>query len=70
MSNYKKIINQLVQLNCEEILITGGEPMLHKNFVEMYLYAKKMGLLVSINSNIYLLNNKILNTELFSKHRS
>ena len=61
MSNYKKIINQLVQLNCEEILITGGEPMLHKNFVEMYLYAKKMGLLVSINSNIYLLNNKILN---------
>lgn len=57
---YKKIINELVELGCDELLITGGEPMLHNNFIDMYLYAKKMGLIVTINSNISLLNENIL----------
>ncbi|MBP3634913.1 MAG: radical SAM protein [Bacilli bacterium] len=61
INDYRKIIDQLSSLNCVELLITGGEPFLHPNFIEMYLYAKSKGILVSINSNIFLLNDKILN---------
>ena len=35
--------------------------MLHENFLQMYLYAKEKGLLVSINTNAYLLTSSILN---------
>lgn len=59
---YKKIIDELISINCNEILITGGEPMLHKDFVEMFLYAKKHGFIVSLNTNLFLLNDTILNT--------
>lgn len=58
---YKNIIDELVDLNCKELLITGGEPMLHEKFLQMYLYAKEKGLLVSINTNAYLLTSSILN---------
>ena len=58
--DYKKIVNELLKIGCTELLITGGEPMSHNNFVQMYLYAKQKGFIVSINSNIYLLNSKIL----------
>ena len=57
---YQKIIDELSSINCNEILITGGEPMLHPRFDEMYLYAKNKGFLVSINSNLFLLNKKTL----------
>lgn len=33
------------------LLLTGGEPLLRKDFDEIYLGAKKMGLLVSVNTN-------------------
>ena len=59
---YKKIINELVELGCNDLLLTGGEPMLHKNFIEIYLYAKKMGLIVNINTNLSLMNDHILET--------
>lgn len=33
------------------LLLTGGEPLLRKDFEEIYLNAKKSGLLVSVNTN-------------------
>lgn len=57
---FKKIIDELLQIGCDEILITGGEPMLNPEFINMYLYAKSRGFLVSINSNLFMLNDKIL----------
>ena len=46
------------------MLLTGGEPLLRKDFDEIYLACKKMGFLVSINTNGSLLENY---TELFDK---
>ena len=42
------------------LLLTGGEPMLREDFDEIYLACKKMGLLISINTNATLIDeNKI-----------
>lgn len=42
------------------LLLTGGEPLLRKDFEEIYLNAKKSGLLVSVNTNGLLIDdNKV-----------
>ncbi len=46
------------------LLLTGGEPTLRPDFPEIYTALKKMGFMISINSNGYLLQDKIL--ELFA----
>lgn len=63
---YKKIIDELEQIGCLWILITGGEPLLHPKFKDFYIYAKEHGFLVSVNTNGYLINDEII--ELFKKY--
>jgi MoaA/NifB/PqqE/SkfB family radical SAM enzyme len=46
------------------ISLTGGEVLLHPDFIKMYLYAHKKGLSVTVFTNGYLINNRII--ELFS----
>lgn len=58
---YKRHIDELAECGCVWLLLTGGEPLLHPNFCEMYLYAKKK-MHVTVFTNGYLLNNKILKT--------
>ena len=41
-------------------LLTGGEPLLRKDFFEIYDGMKQMGLLISINSNGSLLSGDVL----------
>ena len=48
------------------LLITGGEPLLREDFPYIYTELKKLGLVISINTNGYLLNGKI--AELFKKN--
>ena len=42
------------------VLLTGGEPMVRKDFFEIYRGMKEMGLLISINSNGSMLQGNIL----------
>ena len=42
------------------LLLTGGEPTLRPDFPEIYRALKKMGLMISINSNGYLLCGELL----------
>ena len=42
------------------LLLTGGEPFLYPNFKELYLGLKKMGIIVSINTNGTLINKEIV----------
>lgn len=67
LDTFKMIIDQLVNINCYQILITGGEPLSHPFFPEMYSYAKEKGFLVSINTNAFLINDKIL--KLFKEYK-
>lgn len=40
------------------LLLTGGEPLLYPNFKELYTTLKRMGLILTINSNGILINNE------------
>lgn len=48
------------------LLLTGGEPLLREDFSYIYTELNKLGLVISINTNGYLLNGKI--AELFKKY--
>jgi radical SAM protein with 4Fe4S-binding SPASM domain len=58
------IIDQFTKAGCLNLLITGGEPLLRKDFAEIYTHAKKNGLLVTVFTNGTLITEKIL--ELFN----
>lgn len=44
-------IQEWVEAGCLFLLITGGEPMLHPDFVDIYRFACEQGLLVTVFSN-------------------
>ena len=62
----KKIIDEAVSLGAIWCLITGGEPLLRKDFFDIYLYLKKKGLLVSVFTNGTLITKKHM--EFFKKY--
>ena len=48
------------------LLITGGEPLLRDDFKEIYTELSKLGFVISINTNAYLITDEII--ELFKKN--
>ena len=48
MDRIKEITDEAVSLGALWCLITGGEPLLRDDFLDIYLYLKKKGLLVSV----------------------
>lgn len=67
LNMFKKIVNQALDLNCYNITITGGEPLMNPNFLDMYKYAKENGMIVGINTNAFLLNDSII--EVFKMYK-
>ncbi|MFA5005777.1 MAG: radical SAM protein [Candidatus Omnitrophota bacterium] len=55
LARIKSIIDQAVELGALWCLITGGEPLLRKDFRDIYLYLKEKGLLVSVFTNATLI---------------
>lgn len=53
------IIDQLVDEGCLWLLLTGGEPLLRPDFLDIYVYAKRKGLLVTLFTNGTLLTPDI-----------
>jgi radical SAM protein with 4Fe4S-binding SPASM domain len=45
------ILDQIVEAGCLWLLVTGGEPLLRRDFATVYRYAKKKGLLVTLFTN-------------------
>lgn len=62
-NHLKKHIDELVQCGCVWVLLSGGEPLIHPNFKEIYLYIKNKGINVSIFTNGYYIDDEIM--ELF-----
>ena len=54
------IIDQVAQEGCLWLLFTGGEPFLRPDFPEIYMQAKRKGLLITIFTNGTLLTPKIV----------
>ncbi|WP_424358777.1 radical SAM protein [Methanocella sp. MCL-LM] len=62
----ENIADQAVAMGAVWCLITGGEPLLRKDFEEIYLMLKKKGLLLSVFTNACLITEK--HVELFRKY--
>jgi len=61
-----KTIDEAISLGALWCSFTGGEPLLRKDFPDLYLYAKKKGLLTSVLTNATLINDDYVN--LFKKY--
>jgi radical SAM protein with 4Fe4S-binding SPASM domain len=57
------IIDEIAEAGCLNLLITGGEPLLRKDFKHIYRHAKTKGLLVTVFTNGTMITKGIL--ELF-----
>ncbi len=51
LSDFKSNVKQLAELGVKFIDLTGGEPLLNQNIVEMTEFAKKLKMQTSITSN-------------------
>lgn len=49
-------IDQIVDIGCLSLLITGGDPLIRKDFSDIYSYARKKGLLITVFTNGTLIN--------------
>lgn len=53
------ILDQIAEAGCLWLLITGGEPLVREDFLDIYTYAKKKGFIISLFTNGTLLTPKI-----------
>ena len=57
-----EIIDEITDAGCLHLLITGGEPLLKKDFLNIYRHAKMNGLLVTVFSNGTCIDDTIIDT--------
>jgi radical SAM protein with 4Fe4S-binding SPASM domain len=58
---FKRVLDEIQKEGCVGLTLTGGEPLLRDDFLELYAYAKKKGFLVTLFSNGYGFNKEIIN---------
>ncbi|MDD5174496.1 MAG: radical SAM protein [Candidatus Omnitrophica bacterium] len=58
LEKIENIADQAISMGAVWCLLTGGEPLLRKDFAEIYLSLKKKGLLVSVFTNAVLINSE------------
>lgn len=66
LQDFKNIFDILIDRGLLDAYFTGGEIFTRPDFEEMYVYAKKKGVLLSLLSNITLLNDRHI--ELFKEY--
>jgi len=54
-----RIMDEIHEAGCLELCLTGGEPLVRKDFWDIYAYAKQKGFLVTVFTNGTLLTEKI-----------
>jgi radical SAM protein with 4Fe4S-binding SPASM domain len=55
----KRIIKEAVSLGCMVVRFTGGEPLLRKDFRQIYLFAREQGLRVMLFTNATLITKEL-----------
>ncbi len=48
---YKKVVDELYEMGCMNILVTGGEPTLHPDFLKICRYIVDKGILLDVFTN-------------------
>lgn len=59
LSDICKILDDIAERGCLWLLLTGGEPLLRDDFLDIYTYAKKKGFLITLFTNATLVTSKI-----------
>lgn len=54
----KDMLDYLIEIGLLHVTLSGGEPLLHPDFIEIYRHLKENGVLVTIFSNAYLFQEK------------
>jgi radical SAM protein with 4Fe4S-binding SPASM domain len=62
----KSLLNELAAAGTLNVTITGGDPMVRKDFAEVYEHAIRQGLLVTVFCDAVLITDRIV--ELFAKY--
>ena len=58
-SEIQRIIDEVVDAGCLWFLLTGGEPLVRRDFLDIYAYAKRKGLIISLFTNGTLITPRI-----------
>lgn len=56
-----RIMDEISNEGCVWLVLTGGEPLLRKDFSDIYLYAKKKGFITTLLTNGTLIDEKTVN---------
>ncbi len=67
LARLKELIDEIVDAGCLFLLLTGGEVLVRPDFPELYLYAIRKGLLVTVFTNGTLVTDRI--ADLFDEYR-
>jgi radical SAM protein with 4Fe4S-binding SPASM domain len=54
-----RILDEIAEEGCLWLLLTGGEPLLREDFKEIYAYAKRKGMLITLFTNGTLISQEI-----------
>ncbi|MEN6464998.1 MAG: radical SAM protein [Syntrophaceae bacterium] len=58
----RDFLRQAADLGCLRVRFTGGEPLLRPDFEELYIHARRLGLLVSLFTNACLITPRLADT--------
>lgn len=58
LEEWMNVANDMKRAGTLFVLLTGGEPLLYPKFRELYLYLKKLGMIITINTNGTLINKE------------
>jgi len=61
-SNVKRMMDKCKADGVMWFCFTGGDPLMRKDFAELYLYAKKLGFITSVFSPVVSMSGKVLKT--------
>ncbi len=62
LDGWKQILVELQNQGCIRLKLTGGEPLIHKDFIDIYRTAYDMGFYVELATNGIVMNDKIIET--------
>ncbi|MDO4748166.1 MAG: radical SAM protein [Eubacteriales bacterium] len=60
--DWKRYIDELAQMNCMTLVLTGGECTIHPEFVKIYRYAYEKGFVITVFTNGSNITDEILST--------
>ena len=69
-SEWKRVVDECAELGCMNVLVTGGEPTLHREFLDVCRYVVSKGMLLDVYTNGLFISDEIFDALLKLKLNS